>query len=240
MRRAVGWRRPIGCILFLNYFPQTSPISSGSFTQNDPRIKAFYGSSPSGTQASDFDFIFNCTLESLNTDALVCMYMCMYIYSYIYIYISMSFELSARMLKYICTCMYSYVYVCIHIHVYIYTYMYIYIHLDVCLIAHWEAQIHMHMYVCICTCMYKYIHTYIYTYIHTYTYTSIYTYFLKKFLHSTCSTRAAHSILWNIKFLRPSIEGREGLASVKETYWNRDLLQKRTAIQSSLATVVNP
>ena len=188
MRRAVGWRRPIGCILFLNYFPQTSPISSGSFTQNDPRIKAFYGSSPSGTQASDFDFIFNWTLRGLNTDALVCMY----IHSYVYIYISMSFELSARTLKYICTCMYSNVYVCIRIHVYKYTHIYIYIHLDVCLIAHWEAQIHTHMYVCICTCMYKYIHIYMYTYIHAYTYTSIYTDFLKKLstfnMFYTCCT----------------------------------------------------
>jgi len=39
-----GWHRIKGCLIFISHFPQKSPITSGSFAENDLQLKGFYGS----------------------------------------------------------------------------------------------------------------------------------------------------------------------------------------------------
>jgi len=45
-RHRTGRQRRGGCLIFIRYFPQKSPIIGGSLARNDLQLKAFYGSWP--------------------------------------------------------------------------------------------------------------------------------------------------------------------------------------------------
>ena len=43
---STGWRRPIGCLIFIGHFLHKSPMISGSSAERDLQLQASYGSLP--------------------------------------------------------------------------------------------------------------------------------------------------------------------------------------------------
>ena len=79
-----GWRRLIGCLIFIGQFPQNSLIISGSFAKIDLQLKASCGSSPPCT-IHEFFAAQNCFQEFFRKRLIWMLFIFIFIYFGIYI-----------------------------------------------------------------------------------------------------------------------------------------------------------
>ena len=70
-QECTGWRRPIGCLIFVGHFPHKRPIISGSVARNDLRVQAPYGSAPPVTPNYTTVNIFSSSSYFLKTGGIL-------------------------------------------------------------------------------------------------------------------------------------------------------------------------
>jgi len=166
-----GWRRPMGCLIFIGHVPQKSPIIRGSFAKNDLQLKASYGSSPPYPLRQ----LQKWTITLARSTP---------VFGSIYIWIHIHIHVCLHIHTYACMCTHAYIHMCIYVWIHMYENIYCRCYskttsktghhigeVNTCLRFYIHLNTYIHSYIC----MYKYTyictHTcicmYMYTYIRT-------------------------------------------------------------------------